>query len=125
MVKRADQDEIEIILQRELDILEREIAEGEAALEPKRDRARKIRSMLNEYHSGSMRSTGLTDEEIVAAIVKLGARSEQNVVRTPEIAAALGVDGRGISKRLPRMAESGMISGSPESGYWVADGRRR
>jgi Mn-dependent DtxR family transcriptional regulator len=81
--------------------------------------ARKIRSMLNEYHSGSLRSTNLTDEDIVAAIVRLGARTKETAVLTPQIAAELGVDGRGISKRLPRMSADGMIMGDKDSGYWV------
>lgn len=104
--------------------LRKDLAEKEAALadldrqaEPIREEVRKLNMAIRDLTSGAMGSGAITDDEIVRW---LKANSEEKVrCRTPEIAAAFGGDGRGFSRRLPRMAREGLINGDAESGYWV------
>ena|ERR1039457_568476 len=58
-----------------------------------------------------------SDEDLIATVGKLTSAPGSSPVKSPDIAKALGVDPRTISRRLAKHAVDGAISGDKDSGY--------
>lgn len=58
-----------------------------------------------------------SDEDLIATVGSLTAAPGATPVKSPEIAAKLGVDPRSVSRRLSKFAEAGLISGNKDAGY--------
>lgn len=118
----AETNDVAEFLKQRLEEVETRLLAGEAALEPIRDEARKLKNSLREYNAGTMGSGAISDTDIINWLRKNAAESPK---RAPEIAAGMEIDTRGISRRLPRMAGEGLISGNAEDGYSPATPRKR
>lgn len=112
---------IEGLLREELKGVQQRIAVKRDELRPLEEEERKLERMIREYTSGSMGSGDITDEQIVSWIRR---NSHENDRRTTqEIAKAFDGDGRGFSKRLPRMVRDGLIAGDSKAGYYITTSR--
>lgn len=109
--------DVEGFLRRNLEAKEAELLAGEEALGPLRDEVKKLRIMLRDYTAGSMSSGHISDNDVVTFVKKHA--SEGGPLSTSEVAAGLGGDGRGFSRRLPRMVKDGLLAGDAENGYYV------
>lgn len=111
------EDEVVLYLKGKLEAAEKKLAEMEREIEPQRQEVRRLRMSLASAQTGTFGSSSVTDGEIVDF---LRAKSTQRkALSAPEIAAGLNLDTRGLSRRLPRMANDGLINGSPDTGYWA------
>jgi hypothetical protein len=73
---------------------------------------------IAEYTEAPSR-TAADPEKIVAALREHA--SFEHPLRTPELAALMGVNGQRLARRLKKMAEEGLIVGNPEDGYYAPD----
>ena len=109
---------IEDILRGRLEEIRAELEIKRTGLKPLEDEEKSLARMIAEYTRGSMGSSDITDNQVVSW---LRAHShEDDRKSTAEIAVAFGADGRGFSKRLPRMARDQLIAGDPRGGYYIA-----
>jgi hypothetical protein len=110
-------DEVVQFLKKKLAEAEERLAAMEREIEPCRQEVRRLRASLSSAQTGTFGSSSVTDAEIVEW---LRANSTQRKpLSSPEIAAGMSLDTRGLSRRLPRMANDGLINGSPDTGYWA------
>jgi|SRR5665213_1097392 len=103
-------------LKSELAKEEKTLLEMEAPVAAQREKVRSLRASLAAMQTGSFRSNAITDADIIDYLAKNS--SPRKPLLATEIAAGMGVDTRGLSRRLPRMAKDGLIEGDT-SGYWV------
>lgn len=109
--------EVEKFLLEKLEDEKARLAEIDAMRGPVLEEIRKLEASLHGYQRSPMGSGTITDDEIIGWL-----RENSSVTgpkRVPEIAAAFDGDGRGFSKRLPRMVRDGKIDGDAEAGYFA------
>lgn len=109
---------VEGILRARLDEVRAKLSEQREELRPLEEEERKLDRMIKEYTSGSMGSADITDEQIVVWLRRNAHEDDRRSTR--EVAEAFNGDGRGFSKRLPRMVRDKMIAGDPQAGYYIA-----
>lgn len=109
---------IETTLRKELERVQAQLRERQEELRPLEEEEKKLERMLREYTSGSLGSGDITDDQIVTWVRKNAHEGDRR--STSEIARAFDSDGRGFSKRLPRMVRDGLLAGDPQGGYYVA-----
>lgn len=90
-----------------------ELAAKERELEPLRKDIQELQGMLRGRGSGLNGSGDVSDDDIIDLVM------ERGPLTTREIAAAFDGDGRGFSKRLPRMVREGLLAGGKDGGYYV------
>lgn len=112
---------IESLLRKELDAVQEKLVAKREELRPLEEEERKLERMIREYTSGTMGSGDITDEQIVKWV--RGNSHEDDRRTTQEIAKAFSGDGRGFSKRLPRMVRDGLLAGDSRVGYYVSTAR--
>ena len=97
---------------------EEEILRGmEEKIEPQREKVRRLRASLAAQQTGTFGSKSISDHEIIE-LLRVRAREEKPMLAA-EIAGEMGLDTRGLSRRLPRMVKDGLIFGAPATGYWA------
>jgi hypothetical protein len=114
----GDDDEVERFLQAKL-IEQEALLEGmEVAIEPHREKVRRLRASLAALQTtGTLGSGAVSDDDIID-FLKHNA-SERKPLLAAMIADGMSLDTRGLSRRLPRMVKEGLLDGSPETGYWM------
>lgn len=114
----AKEEDIREVLGRKLRALDGEISAAEKKLDPVREERRRLQSALAALDKGAMGSGAMSDEDFVAGLRSIGATKRSPKLAT-EIASALDLDTRGISRRLPRMVNDGLLGGTKDAGYYV------
>lgn len=112
-----EDDKVVRFLKTELAKEEATLRDMEAPVIGQREKVRSLRAALSSAQTGSFRSSAITDAAIIDYI-KRNATESKPLLAT-EVATGLGVDTRGLSRRLPRMAKDGLLAGRPDPGYWV------
>lgn len=110
-------DDVVLMLKAKLDTAEKDLADAERKIEPLRQAVKRLRATLAAAQVGTYGSSSVTDAKIVEWLRSNS--TQRKPLSAPEIAGGMNLDTRGLSRRLPRMANDGLINGSPDPGYWV------
>lgn len=81
---------------------------------------KELEAFLKKITRGSKTPGGppaTSDEDLIATVGKLTSAPGSAAVKSPDIAKALGVDPRTISRRLAKHASEGTIAGNKDDGY--------
>jgi CRP-like cAMP-binding protein len=113
----SHEDEVVRFLRQKLQEAEAKLAVLEREIEPQRQDVRRLKASLASAMTGTFGSSSVTDGEIVNYVRENA--TQRRPLTAPEIASGLGLDTRGLSRRLPRMVNDGLLHGSPEPGYWA------
>jgi hypothetical protein len=114
----GDEDEVERFLQQKLAEQEAVLEGMEVAIEPHREKVRRLRASLAALQTtGTLGSGAVSDDDIID-FLKHNA-SERKPILASMVADGMSLDTRGLSRRLPRMVKEGLLDGSPETGYWL------
>jgi hypothetical protein len=114
----GDEDEVERFLQQKLTEQEAVLEGMEVAIEPHREKVRRLRASLAALQTtGTHGSGAVSDDDIIDFLTHNA--SERRPLLAAMVADGMSLDTRGLSRRLPRMVKDGVLGGSPDSGYWV------
>lgn len=75
---------------------------------------------LKRGTKGPNEAPATSDEQLISTVGKLTSAPDSSPVTSKEVAAALDVDVRTISRRLAKHATDGNISGDKDAGYTAA-----
>jgi hypothetical protein len=95
----------------------KEIEAKVGSLATERDELTVALKKLTRGSKGPNEAPATSDEELVSTVGKLTSAPGSSPVGSKEVAAALGVDVRTISRRLAKHATDGNISGDKVDGY--------
>jgi CRP-like cAMP-binding protein len=97
--------------------VQRVVATKQEELRPLEIELIRIDRALREYTAGAKTSIDIGDEQIITWVRCNAHGRDRRTAK--DIAAAFGGDGRGFSRRLPRMVRQGLLRGDPRSGYYA------
>lgn len=110
-----------------IEMAEKRLAEVNEEIEAKvgplateRDELTGALKKLKRGTKGPNEAPATSDEQLISTVGKLTSAPDSAPVGSKEVAAALGVDVRTISRRLAKLATDGKIAGDKDAGYTAA-----
>ena len=114
-------DEVIRFLKDKLAAEEEVLHKMEVPLDAQREKVRRLRASLAAQQTGTFGSKSVSDHEIIKFLRANSSApgTQPGPLSASQIAEGMGLDTRGLSRRLPRMVKDKLINGSPEEGYWA------